>query len=397
MTPLPPDDTIYLDHAATTPVDPAVVEAMLPYFTERFGNPSSIYQLGQDSRAALDRSRAVIAGVLGCRPSEIVFTSGATEADNLALSGVAWHRRLADPAGVAPNIVTTAIEHSAILATARWLERQGFAVSYVPCNEEGLVSVTEVTAALRPETCLISVTYANNEVGSIQPISEIGALARARGIPFHTDAVQAGGSLPLRVDDLNVDLLTLAAHKFYGPKGVGLLYVRQQTPITYQQHGGGQESGRRGGTENVPLVVGMAVALDQAERGRGAYNAHCAALRDRLLDGLRSAIPEVALNGPAAREGRLANNANVSLPGVQGETVLLSLDMHGIAASAGSACAVGNTQPSHVLQAMGLSDERIRSSLRFTVGWSNTPEQIDETVDVLMETVERERSLAGVA
>ncbi len=397
MSLLLPNDTIYLDHAATTPVDPVVVEAMLPYFTERFGNPSSIYQLGQESRAALDRSRAAVADVLGCRPSEIVFTSGATEADNLALSGVAWHRRLAEPAGTVPHVITTLIEHSAVLATARWLERQGFAVSYVPCDKDGLVSVADVAAALRPETCLISVTYANNEVGSIQPIGEIGALARDHGIPFHTDAVQAAGSLPLRVDDLNVDLLTLAAHKFYGPKGVGLLYVKQQTPIAYQQHGGGQESGRRGGTENVPLVVGMAVALDRAERGRSAYNAHCATLGDRLLDGLRSAIPGVMLNGPADPDCRLANNANVSLPGVQGETLLLSLDMQGVAASAGSACAVGNAQPSYVLQAMGLSDERIRSSLRFTVGWSNTPEQIDETVDVLVETLERERALAGVA
>ncbi|MDP9356285.1 MAG: aminotransferase class V-fold PLP-dependent enzyme, partial [Chloroflexota bacterium] len=226
---------------------------------------------------------------------------------------------------------------------------------------------------------------------------EIGALARDLGIPVHTDAVQAAGALPLHVDDLNVDLLTLAAHKFYGPKGVGLLYVRNQTPIAYQQHGGGQESGRRGGTENVPLIVGMATALDRAERGRPSDNAHCAALRDRLLNGLRSAIPEIALNGPADSERRLANNVNVSLPGVQGETMLLSLDMQGIAASAGSACAVGNAQPSHVLQAMGLSDERIRSSLRFTVGRSNTPEQIDETIQVLVETVQRERLLAGVA
>ncbi len=397
MSLLPPTDTIYLDHAATTPVDPAVMEAMLPYFTERFGNPSSIYQLGQESRVALDRSRAAIADVLGCRPSEIVFTSGATEADNLALSGVAWHRRLAVPAGSTPHVITTAIEHSAILATARWMERQGFAVSYVPCDSEGLVSVTDVEAAVRPETCLISVTYANNEVGSIQPIGEIGALARDLGIPVHTDAVQAAGALPLHVDDLNVDLLTLAAHKFYGPKGVGLLYVRNQTPIAYQQHGGGQESGRRGGTENVPLIVGMATALDRAERGRPSDNAHSAALHDRLLDGLRSAIPEIALNGPADSERRLANNVNVSLPGVQGETMLLSLDMQGIAASAGSACAVGNAQPSHVLQAMGLSDERIRSSLRFTVGRSNTPEQIDETIQVLVETVQRERLLAGVA
>lgn len=396
MTLLPRNDTIYLDHAATTPVDPVVVEAMMPYFTDWFGNSSSIYRLGQEARAGLDQARATAASVLGCRPSEILFTSGATEADNLALSGVAWYRRLSEPTSAPPHVVTTAIEHSAILASARWLERQGFAVTHVPCDGEGLVAVEDVEAAVQPTTCLISVAYANNEVGSIQPIAEIGALARSRGIPFHTDAVQAAGALPLRVNDLQVDLLTLAAHKFYGPKGVGLLYVRDQTPIAYQQHGGGQESGRRGGTENVPLIVGMAVALERAERGRHAYNDHCAHLRDRLLTGLRASIPEMELNGPVDPARRLSNNANVSLPGVQGETVLLSLDMQGIAASAGSACAVGNAQPSHVLESMGLSEERVRSSLRFTVGRGNTPDEIDEAIDVLTETVARERAFAGV-
>lgn len=389
------DDTIYLDHAATTPTDPEVVAAMLPYFHDHFGNPSSVYRLGQDGRAALDRARASVAAVLGCRPSEIVFTGGATEGDNLALSGVAWAARLRDPDGPAPHIVTTAIEHSAVLATARWLERQGFSISYVPCDQQGLVSPDDIVGALRPETCLVSVMYANNEVGAVQPIAEIGRLVRERGVPVHTDAVQAAGSLPLRVDELGVDLLALSAHKFYGPKGVGLLYVRKGTPIAYQQHGGGQEAGRRGGTESVPLVVGMALALERAEGFRAAYNAHCAALRDRLWAGLQVAVPGVALNGPADPDRRLPNNLNVALPGVQGETVLLSLDMEGIAASAGSACTAGKAEPSHVLEAMGLPEERVRGSLRLTVGRGNTSEQIDDAVAVLAETVERARGLVA--
>ena len=397
LQPIESDDTIYLDHAATTPVDPEVVAAMLPYFTAHYGNPSSIYRLGQNGRAALDHARQTIARVLYCEPAEVLFTSGATESDNLALRGVAWHRRLQDPDGPPPHIVTTRIEHHAVLHPAEDLERQGFAVTYVPCDAEGIVQVEDIEAALRPETCLVSVMHANNEVGSIQPIAAIGALARSRGIPFHTDAVQAAGALPLGVEVLSVDLLALSAHKFYGPKGIGLLYVRRGTPIAYQQQGGGQEGGRRGGTENVPLIVGMAAALEKADRHRDAANAHAADLRDRLLAGLQEAIPDVVLNGPRDPARRLANNLNVAVPGVQGETVLLSLDMQGIAASAGSACTTGNSEPSHVLRAMGLSDDRCRASLRFTVGRENTADQIDDTVDVLAETVERVRALAGVA
>jgi cysteine desulfurase len=391
------EETIYLDHAATTPCDPEVVAAMLPYFGERFGNPSSVYGLGQEARAAIDRARATVAGVLGCQPAELIFTGGATESDNLALAGVAWARRLADPDGPPPHLVTTAIEHSAVLETARWLERLGFAVTVVRCDGEGIVHPESVAAALRPETCLISVMYANNEVGAIQPIAEIGALARARGIPFHTDAVQAAGTLSLDVDALNVDLLTLAAHKFYGPKGVGLLYVRRGTQLTFQQRGGGQESGRRGGTENVPLVVGLATALAKAEALRSEYAAHCAALRDRLAAGVRDAVPGTEVNGPFDPARRLPNNANLAFPGVQGETILLSLDMEGIAASAGSACTAGKSEPSHVLEAMGLPPERTRASVRFTVGRANTPEQIDDAVDAIAATVARIQVLAGAA
>lgn len=392
------DETIYLDHAATTPVDAEVLAVMLPYFSERYGNPSSIYRHGQEARAALDRARASAARVLGCRPGEILFTSGATEADNLALRGVAWRRRLDGAVGdPPPHVVTTRIEHHAVLHAAEALEEQGFAVSYVPCDGQGVVAVDAVAAEIRPETCLISVMYANNEVGSIQPIADIGALARERGIPLHTDAVQAAGMLPLRVDDLGVDLLALSAHKFYGPKGVGLLYVRQGTPIAYQQAGGGQEGGRRGGTENVPLIVGLAAALEKADWLRDAYATHCAGLRDRLLHGIREAIPEADLNGPFDPAQRLPNNLNVAIPGVQGETVLLSLDMEGVAASAGSACTTGSSEPSHVLRAMGLPEERCRASLRFSVGRDNTAEEIDEAVEVLVETVGRVRELAGAA
>lgn len=393
----PREDVIYLDHAATTPVDPVVVEAMLPFFTDHFGNPSSIYQLGQDARAALDRARATVARVLHCQPSEVLFTSGATESDNLALIGVAWHHRLTVPDGPLPHIVTTAIEHHAVLHTAAWLERQGFPVTYVEPDNEGFIHPEAIVAAIRPETRLVSVMYANNEIGTIQPIAEIGRITRARGITFHTDAVQAAGLLPLDVEALQVDLLSLSAHKFYGPKGVGVLYIRKQTPIAYQQHGGGQESGRRGGTENVPGIVGLAVALQLAEAQRAAYHAHCSALRDRLWQRIQERIPEAQLNGTADWSRRLANNLNVAIPGVQGETVLLSLDMQGIAASAGSACTTGRSDPSHVLMAIGLPEERCRASLRFTVGWTNTAEQMDEAADVLADVVTRIRQLAGVS
>jgi cysteine desulfurase len=390
------DDTIYLDHAATTPLDSEVLAAMLPYFTERYGNPSSIYQLGQESRAAIDQARGTCARVLGCEPGEIIFTSGATESDNLALRGVGWGARLAlTDSGTRPHIVTTAIEHHAVLHTAQSLEQQGFTATYVAPDRRGIVDPGAIAAAVRPATCLISVMYANNESGAIQPLQEIAAVARDRGIPLHTDAVQAAGTLPLHVGALGVDLLSLSAHKFYGPKGVGLLYVRRGTPLDFQQKGVGQEQGRRGGTENVPGIVGLGLALERADEWRDAYADHCARLRDRLADGLFAAIPDATLNGPADPALRLPNNLNVTIPGVQGETLLLSLDVLGVAASAGSACTTGNTEPSHVLRAMGLSDDACRSGLRFTVGRSNTEEQIDDAIAALVESVDRARSLIG--
>ena len=391
-------DLIYLDHAATTPLDSEVLAGMLPYFTERYGNPSSIYRLGQESRAAIDQARSSCARILGCQPGEIIFTSGATESDNLALRGVAWAARLA-PLGsdTLPHIVTTSIEHHAVLHTAHALEREGFSATYVAPDRGGLIDPEAIAAAVRPETCLISVMYANNESGAIQPVQEISAVARARGIPLHTDAVQAAGTLPLNVDDLGVDLLSLSAHKFYGPKGVGLLYVRRGTPLEFQQRGGGQEQGRRGGTENVPGVVGLGMALERADGWRTAYADHCARLRDRLADGLIAAIPEASLNGPSEPSLRLPNNLNLTIPGIQGETLLLSLDVLGVAASAGSACTTGNTEPSHVLRAMGMSDDDCRSALRFTVGRSNTEGQIDDAVEAVVSSVSRARALAGSA
>lgn len=387
-------DSIYLDHAATTPVDPNVLQAMAPWFTEYFGNPSSIYQLGQQSRAALDAARAQCAAVLRCHPNEIVLTSGATESTNLALAGSVWAWRERNPGRPAPHIVTTAVEHHAVLHKAEWLASIGFGLSVVPVDRHGIVDPDDIEAALLPETALISVMYANNETGAIQPIDAIGAMARRHGIPFHTDAVQAPGLLSLDVELLGVDMLTLSAHKFYGPKGVGLLYVRRGTPLSWQQLGGGQESGRRGGTENVPLVVGMGAALTLAERDREAYARDCRNLRDRLAAEISERVEGITLNGPPLEADRLANNLNLTIDGVQGETVLLNLDMAGIAASAGSACTTGNSQPSHVLKAMGYSDDRCRTSIRLTVGRCNDADQIDEAAESLADAVLRIRQLA---
>ncbi len=389
--------SIYLDHAATTPTDPEVVSAMTPYFSSVFGNPSSIYQIGQEARAGLDRARGVVASILGCRPSEIIFTSGATESNNTAIKGVARAAKLRQPDGPMPHIVISAIEHHAALHAAEALAEEGFRRTIVPCDEQGIIDPDAVRNAIEPETCLVSVMYANNETGAIQPISAISEVTRELGIPFHTDAVQAAGLLPLNVQDLGVDLLSLSAHKFYGPKGVGVLYVRKGTRIRFQQDGGGQEAGRRGGTENVPLIVGLAEALRRAEDLREAYHTHSAALRDALWAGIQEDIPDVRLNGPEPGPRRLGNNLNVSFQGVQGETALLGLDMQGVAASAGSACTTGNSEPSHVLMAMGLTEAEARASLRMTVGRGNSLDEIDEVVTTLSEVISRTRQLAGTS
>ena len=389
------DDTIYLDAAATTPLDPDVLAAMMPYLTGSFGNPSSIYQLGQETKAAIEDARGAVARVIGARPAEIVFTSGATESDNTALAGVLWSARFRSPNGPAPHLITSAIEHHAVLHCAEFLEKQGFAVTVLPVDRDGFVDPVTVEAAIRPETALISIMYANNEVGAIQPVAEIGRIAREHGVPFHTDAVQAAGALAIDVDALNVDLLSLSAHKFGGPKGVGCLYVRKGVAIEWMQLGGGQEGGRRGGTENVAGIVGFGAAIERAERERSARSGLLRTVRDELYAKIVDAIPDARLNGPADTDRRLPNNLNIAIPGVQGETMLLALDMMGIAASAGSACTTGNSAPSHVLLAMGLSDELARSSLRFSVGLGITSEDLDDVVSALEEIVERTRSIGA--
>lgn len=386
-------ESIYLDHAATTPVDPGVTQLMMPYFSGAFGNPSSIYQSGQVGRAALDTARSKVASVLGARTSEVIFTSGATESIGLALRGAAWAAKIRNPDST-PHIVSTVIEHHAVLHTLDALERQGFRVTLVPCDQHGVVSATDVISAIKPETCIVSVMLANNEVGSIQPVAEIGEAVREQGVLMHTDAVQAAGSLPLNVNELHVDLLSLSAHKFYGPKGVGVLYVRKGTQLEWTQEGGGQESGRRGGTENVPLIVGMGEAISRAEAGRDAYVAHARSLRDALWAGIETHLNGVRLNGPDLDGDRLPNNLNITIDGVQGETILLSLDMMGVEASAGSACTTGNAEPSHVLLAMGLDDAAARGSLRLSVGRGNSLDEMERVAEVLNEVVRRIRQLA---
>lgn len=385
------ESDIYLDHAATTPVDARVLEVMLPFFSERFGNPSSIYTIGQDARAGLDWARGTLAELLGCQSRELLFTSGATESNNLAIKGVAWWHRFNAPER-GNHLVVSAIEHHAVLHAAESLVAHGFEISFVQPDADGLIQPNAVGAALRPDTCLVSIMYANNEIGTIQPIREIAALAHSRGITVHTDAVQAAGALPLNVDELGVDLLSLSAHKFYGPKGVGLLYVRRRTPLEWQQHGGGQESARRGGTENVPSIVGMAAALALATDEMGERTRRLQQLRDKLTEGILERVPDARLNGHPTE--RLPNNVNLSFEGVEGETLLLNLDMLGIAASSGSACSTGSTEPSHVLTAIGLSPDTARGSLRLTLGKDTTDAEIKRTIDAVTETVMRVQSLA---
>lgn len=377
---------IYMDHAATTPVRPEVWEAMLPYFSTEFGNPSSVYSWGRSARKALDSARDKVAALLGASASEIVFTSGGSEGANLAIKGVAW----ADQ-NKGKHIITSAIEHHAVLDTVLWLETQGFEVTILPVDEYGLVDPAQVEAALRPDTILVSIMHANNEVGTIQPISEIGALVRARGVRFHTDAVQTAGALDLNVDALNVDLLSISAHKFYGPKGVGALYVRKGVRLHPLIHGGGQEKRRRAGTENVAGIVGLAKAFELAQEEREAESARQQKLRDRLIEGLLQ-IPHTRVNGSLER--RLPNNVSVCFEFIEGESLLLNLDLRGIAASSGSACTSGSLDPSHVLLAMGLSHEIAHGSLRLTLGRENTEADVDFVLQEIPGIVERLRAMS---
>ncbi|MBM4437518.1 MAG: cysteine desulfurase [Actinobacteria bacterium] len=391
MTAAPAVRRVYLDHAATTPVDPEVLAAMVPHFSERAGNPSSIHLEGRVARHALDAARESVADAFHADPSEIVFTGSGSEGANLAIKGAV----LAGLPRGRNHVVTTAVEHHAVLHAVQHLARQyAVDVTTVPVDPDGRVTAQDVLAALRPDTALVSVMYANNEVGAIQPIAEIGAALRDHPALFHTDAVQAAGSLSLDVQALDVDLLSIAAHKVYGPKGVGALYIRRGVRLIPQVHGGTQERNRRAGTENVALVVGLAAALQKAQAQRAAAQAHNAALTQQLIDGVL-AIPQTRLNGP--REGRLANNTNFCIEGIEGESMLLELDAANIAASSGSACTSASVEPSHVLLAMGIPAHLARTSLRLTTGWANTLEDIDYTVATLTTVVARLRRLAHVA
>ncbi|MDT7884076.1 MAG: cysteine desulfurase family protein [Thermoflexus sp.] len=384
---------IYLDHSATTPVDPRVVEAMQPYFTEIYGNSASIHRFGRAAARALEESRRTVAEILGSHPTEVVFTGSGTESDNLALRGVAFAQRRA---GRGNHLIVSSVEHHAVLNTARQLEEVfGFEVTYLPVDEYGMVDPDEVGRAIRKDTILISVMYANNEVGTIQPIAEIARIARARGIPFHTDAVQAGGMLDLDVNRLGVDLMTLSAHKFYGPKGVGVLYIRQGTPYLPVITGGGHERGRRAGTVNVAGIVGLATALRLAQESRESENARLRRLRDRLIQGILERVPEARLTGHPTE--RLPHHASFVFRGINGEELLLALDVEGIAASTGSACTSGRPEPSEVLLAMGLPHEWAVGSLRLTLGKSNTEEDIETVLEVLPRAVARLREMQAIA
>ncbi|MEE8470464.1 MAG: aminotransferase class V-fold PLP-dependent enzyme [Dehalococcoidia bacterium] len=378
-----------MDNAATTPVHPQVLEAMLPYFGEDFGNPSTIYNVGQEARKAVDEARARVADILGCRPEEVIFTSGGTESDNTALKGAAF--ALKDSGN---HIITSAIEHHAVLHTCRFLERFGFSVTYLPVDSFGLVSIDDLEKAVTDRTVLVSVMLANNEIGTVEPVSELAGLVKAKGrnIVFHTDAVQAAGALDLDVDKLGVDMLSLSAHKFYGPKGAGVLYLRSMTPFMPQQMGGGQEGNHRAGTENVAGIVGLAAALRLVADRREANTQHCGQLRERLIKGILSQVGDAHLNGHPTL--RLPNNVNVSFKYVEGEPILINLDLLGVAASSGSACASGGEEASHVLLAIGLPPEMAHSSLRLTIGPDNTDDDVDYVLSVLPDIVRRLRAMS---
>lgn len=374
-----PKRRIYLDHAATTPVDVRVIEAMQPYWSEHFGNTSSIHSIGREALQALDDARQTVAEALHCQPAEIIFTGCGTESDNLALRGIAFAARK-DKRG--QHIITTPIEHHAVGATVEQLhELYGFDVTLVDVDEYGMVDPDAIGRAIRSDTILISVMYANNEVGTVQPIAEIGQIARSRGVAFHTDAVQAGGQMTLDVNRLNVDLLALSAHKFYGPKGVGVLYVRQGIELVSALTGGGHERGRRPGTVNVAEIVGLATALQLARERRETENARVSELRDQLVAGVIERVPEAQLTGHPTR--RLPNSASFAVRGVEGEMLLTALDLEGICVSTGSACTTGEAEPSFVLTAMGLPREWSLGSLRMTLGHLTKPEDIGMVLDVL--------------
>lgn len=379
---------VYLDHSATTPVDTEVAKLMMTYYTEKYGNPSSVHSFGREAKEALENAREQVAKLLGAQPSEIAFTSGGTEADNLAILGTVEAQRKKGK-----HIITSAVEHHAVLETCEYLEKNGFDLTIIPVNEEGLLSVKDVEKAIRPDTILITIMHANNEVGTIQPIAEIGKIAREKGITFHVDAVQSFGKLPIDVLAMNVDLMTVSSHKIYGPKGVGALYIRKGVRIVPLVHGGGQEKKRRSGTENTPGIVGFGKACELAGERMDLEAQRETKLRDKLLKGILERIDYVKVNGPI-KENRLPGNLNVGIQFVEGEALLLSLDMLGIAASSGSACTSGSLDPSHVLLAMGMSHEIAHGSLRFSFGHQNTEEDVDYVLEQLPKIVDRLRMMS---
>jgi cysteine desulfurase len=381
---------IYLDHNATTPVDPGVAEAMVRSLTDLFGNPSSVHYYGQQAKASLDDARSAVGALIGAEPAEVVFTSGGTEADNFAIRGAA---EALEHTG-RKHLITSGIEHEAVLNTFKAQGRRGWRTTMVPLDASGIVSPDRLREALTDDTALVSIMHANNEIGTIQPIAELAALAHARGALFHTDAVQTAGKIAVDVSALGVDLLGLSAHKFYGPKGAGALWIRRGVRLVPTSTGGKQERNRRGGTENMPGIVGMGAAASQAVKKLAAEGPRLAALRDRLENGILAAVPNTDVNG--ARDRRVPNTTNISFDRVEAESLLIALDLEGVAVSTGSACSSGTLEPSHVLRAMNLPSHRAQNSIRFSLGASNTEEQIDHVISILPRIVSKLRSLSTV-
>lgn len=379
---------VYMDYSATTYVKPEVLEEMLPYFTNKFGNPSAFYRVSRESKMAVDKARERVAKVLNADTNEIYFTGGGSEADNWAIKGIAFaHKNKGN------HIITTKIEHHAVLHTCQWLEKQGFEVTYLDVNEEGFVDLEELKNAITDKTILVSVMFANNEIGTIEPIKEIGKICRERKVVFHTDAVQAVGNVDIDVKDMNIDLLSLAGHKVYGPKGIGALYIRKGIRIDNLIHGGGQERARRAGTENIPAIVGLGKAMEIAGENLDEHIAKISKLRDKLINGLLE-IPYTRLNGPKDGNKRLPGNVNVCFEFIEGEGILLSLDFEGICGSSGSACTSGSLDPSHVLLAIGLPHEIAHGSLRLSLGEGTTEEDVDYVLEKLPPIIARLRSMS---
>lgn len=378
---------IYMDHSATSPVDPEVFEAMKPYFVDNFGNASTLYSRGRDARKAMEAAREKVASLIGAKPEEVIFTSGGTESDNIAIKGTAY--RLKNKGN---HIITSAIEHPAVRETCKYLEKNGFEVTYLPVYEDGIVRVSDLEDAITDKTILITIMHANNEIGTIQPISEIGKIARENKIYFHTDAVQTVGKIPVNVEEMNVDMLSLSAHKVYGPKGIGALYVKKGVRLEPIIHGGGHEKGLRPGTENVSGIVGLGKACELAEKNLLEDTKYITNLRDRLIDGILDSIEQSYLDGH--RTKRLPNNANLRFTGIEGESLVLHLDSKGVAASTGSACSSKSLEPSHVLIALGLEHVEAHGSLRLTLGKENTEEEVDYVITAVKEVVETLRKLS---